>query len=129
MPFSPARPLSRDRAWACVTANFGLPGIGSLKARRIFSGICQLGFALAGFVFGCAWIVRWCYRIFQAQAGETISPNSIGWLWKWAVICFGVSWLWTLATCISLVRQAKANEEKNRQSVPPKISDLPKHNP
>ena len=35
-------PLSRDRAWACVTLNFSLAGLGTLKAGRIFSGYAQL---------------------------------------------------------------------------------------
>lgn len=126
MSFSSARLLSLDRAWSCVMMNFAMPGMGSMKAGRNFAGICQLGFALAGFFLVCAWIVEWCYRIYQAQVGETISKNSIGWLWQWGAAGFSVSLVWTFATCVSLVRQAKRDELKNRDNVPPKLSDLPK---
>ncbi|MGH7977119.1 MAG: hypothetical protein ACREC8_10720 [Limisphaerales bacterium] len=125
MSNSSERPLSRDRAWACVMLNFSLAGLGSLKARRFFAGICQLVAVFAGFFLMCAWIIEWCYRIFQAQAGETVSKNSIGWLWQWGAACFVVSYAWTLITCVSLMRQAKADEEKNRQNIPPRLVDLP----
>jgi hypothetical protein len=123
MPVSSERPLSRDRAWSCVMLNFSLAGLGSLKAGRIFAGICQLVSVFAGFFLMCAWIIEWCHRIFQAQVGEPVSKNSIGWLLEWGIACFVISYGWMLLTCWSLMRQAKANEEKNRQNVPPRLAD------
>jgi hypothetical protein len=120
---SSKRPLTRDRAWACVTLNFSISGLGSLKAGRFFTGVCQLVSVFAGFFLMCAWIVEWCYRIFLAQVGDAIPHNSIGWLWKWGIACFIVSYVWMLITCVSLMRQAKAQEEKNRQNVPPRLTD------
>jgi hypothetical protein len=125
MPVSPESPLSRDRAWACVMQNLATPGIGSLKARRIFAGICQLSIAIASCFLVCAWVIGWSYRIYLAQTGETIPQDSSGWLLKWGIICFAVSWLWALITCVSLVLQAKAAERKNPQKVPPRLADLP----
>jgi hypothetical protein len=105
--------------------NLATPGIGSLKARRIFAGSCQLALAIASCVLICAWVAGWSYRIYLAQIDETIPQDSSGWLLKWGVICFGVSWLWALITCVSLVLQAKAAERKNPQKVPPRLADLP----
>jgi hypothetical protein len=125
MPFSSERPLNSDRAWAHVMQNLATPGIGSLKARRIFAGVCQLSLALAGCFLICAWVIGWSYRIYLAQVGEIIPENSSGRLLKWGVICFGVSWLWALITCVSLVLQAKAAERRKPQKVPPRLVDLP----
>ncbi|MGA2029943.1 MAG: hypothetical protein ABSG87_07700 [Verrucomicrobiota bacterium] len=119
MPAS-ERPLNRDRAWACVMQNLATPGIGSLKARRVFAGVCQLLLALAGCFLVCAWVVGWSYRIYQAQLGESVSQDSVDWLWSWGLIFFGVSWLWSLVTSASLLWQAR------REDVPPKLADLTK---
>jgi hypothetical protein len=124
MSISSERTLSRDRAWACVMLNFSLAGLGTLKAGRIFSGICQLVTVFAGFFLMCAWMFEWIYRIFQAQLGETVLKNPAGWLWRWGIAGFCVSYIWTLLSCMSLMRRAKANEEKNRQNVPPRLENL-----
>jgi hypothetical protein len=124
MPVSPESPLSRDRAWACVMQNLATPGIGSLKARRIFEGICQLSLAIASCFLICAWVIGWSYRIYQAQNDEPVSQDSSGWLLTWGIVCFGVSWLWALITCVSLALRAKAAERKNPQKVPPRLIDL-----
>jgi hypothetical protein len=129
MSRTPERPLSRDRAWACVTLNFSISGWGSLKAGRIFAGVSQLLTAFAGFFLLMAWMLKWIYRIFQTQIGEPTSPPPSGWLWKCGVACFVVSYSWMLITCVSLMRQAKANEGKNGQNVPPRLKDLPDNKP
>jgi hypothetical protein len=49
-------------------------------------------------------------------------------MWKWGVVCFVVSWLWTLITCVHLYRRAKAEEQKNLENIPPRLADLPKKN-
>jgi len=105
--------------------NLATPGIGSLRARRIFEGICQLSLAIASCLFICAWVIGWSCRIYQAQNDETISQDSSGWLLKWGIVSFGVSWLWALITCANLVRQAKVEERKNPQKVPPRLADFP----
>ncbi len=105
--------------------NIATPGIGSLKARRIFEGIGQLSLAIASCFLICAWVIEWSYRIYGAQMDEAIPPDSSGWLLKWGVICFSVSWLWALITCVRLVRQAKTAEKKNAQKkVPPRLPNL-----
>jgi hypothetical protein len=103
--------------------NLATPGIGSLKARCIFAGICQLSLAIASCFFICAWVIGWSYRIYQAQIGETIPQNSYGWPLKWGIACFGLSWLWAMITSASLLLQAKAAERRNPQTIPPRLAD------
>ena len=116
------RPLSRDRAWACVTLNFTLAGLGSLKAGRRLAGIGQLVTAFAGFFLLLAWMFKWIYRIYQSQIGETVSPPPAAWLWQLGLAGFIVSYVWTLLTCASLMRQARANENETPGAVPPRLS-------
>lgn len=123
MPLPSERSVSSDRAWACVLQNLATPGIGSLKARRMFAGVCQFTLAIAGCFLACAWAIEWSYRIFQAQISETIPQNPPGWLLQWGVACFGVSWLWALITCVRLVLEAKAAERKNLRRIPPRLGD------
>jgi hypothetical protein len=103
--------------------NLATPGIGSLKARRIFAGICQLMLAIASCLLICAWVIGWTYRIYQAQIGEPIPETSSGWLLKWGVACFGASWLWAIITSVRLLLQAKAAERENPQKIPPRLGD------
>jgi len=122
MSAAPKRLLSRDRAWACVTLNFTLAGLGSLKAGRIFAGSAQLVTAFAGFFLLLAWMFQWIYRIYQSQIGETLSPPPAAWLWQLGVAGFVVSYAWTLLTCASLMRQSKLHENETGRTVPPKLS-------
>ena len=116
------RPLSRARAWMCVLTNqLATPGLGSLMAGRKIAGTFQLLVALAGFFLLCAWIFEISYRAFSEQFGETVSQASTAWMGKWGAILFGASWLWSLVTSISLLRQAKMEEKLRGQNVPPKL--------
>ena len=120
------RPLSRARAWTCVLTNqAATPGLGSLMARRVFAGIGQLLLALAGFVLIVGWIFELCHHVFLQQLDEPVPPDSSGWAGKWGLICFGASWLWSLATSLSLLRQAKADGQVEPRPVPPRMADLP----
>jgi hypothetical protein len=120
------RSLSRDRAWACVMLNLSIPGLGSLKAGRPFAGIGEMVIVFTGLFLLGAWVVEWMNRIIQSEIGETLSPVPPNWLWEWGVAFIIISWIWTTVTCVSLVREAKAQEEENRQNIPPRLSDLPK---
>jgi len=125
MSVTSRRPLSRDRAWSCVSLNFSVSGLGTLRAGRIFAGLSQLALVLGGAFLICAWFVEKSYQIFESGMGEATSPPA-GWLWKWGTICVGISWSWMLITCASLMRQAKADEDKNPKNIPPRLADLPK---
>ncbi|HEV2329518.1 MAG TPA: hypothetical protein VGY56_12105 [Verrucomicrobiae bacterium] len=118
----PKLALNRDRAWACVLLNLGVPGWGSLKAGRVFAGIGEMIIVFAGLGLLGAWVFKWMGRIFQSEMGDPLGPVPSAWLWKWGLGLVGVSCVWTVVTCISLMREAKANEE----GLPPRLSDLPK---
>jgi hypothetical protein len=115
-------PLNRDRAWACVLLNLGVPGWGSLKAGRPFTGVGEMIILLAGLALLGGWMLQWFNRIFQSESGEPLPPVPAGWLWKWGAGLVSVSCVWTVATCISIMREAKAHEK----NLPPNLSDLPK---
>jgi len=128
MSCSPERPLTRDRAWACVTLNFSISGWGSLKAGRIVAGVCQLVTVFGGFFLCLAWMLEWIDRVIQSAIGETVPPAPADWMWKVGIAGFVISYSWMLITCVSLMREAKANEKKIRQNIPPRLADLPESN-
>jgi hypothetical protein len=94
-------------------------------ARRIWPGIGQLLLALAGFVLIVGWIFELCHRVYLQQLDEAVPPESSGWMWKWGLICFGASWLWSLVTSVSLWRQAKSDAQTEPKPIPPRMTDLP----
>lgn len=118
--------LSRDRAWACVMLNVTLPGWGSLKAGKVWTGIGEMFFALSGLFLLFVWMAKWMTRIWESELGEAVSPVPGGRIWGSGVVCIVISWIWTTATCIHLMRQARADEEETRKNAPPRLSDLDK---
>ena len=101
------------------------PGLGSLMARRVFAGIGQLLLALAGFVLIVGWMFELFHRVFLQQLGNPVPPDSSGWMWKWGLLLFGASWLWSLVTSLSLLRQAKTDGQVEPKSIPPRMADVP----
>jgi hypothetical protein len=121
-----ARPLSRARAWTCILTNqAATPGLGSLMARRLWVGTGQLLLALAGSVLILGWMFQLFHRVFLQQLGDPVPPDSSGWMWKWGLLLFGASWLWSLVTSLSLWRQAKLDEVAESNCIPPHLGDLP----
>jgi len=119
------RPLGRARVASCVLINLcATPGLGSLMARRVWAGIGQLLLAVAGFCLIVYWMCELFYRVYLEQLGETAPANAYGWMGKWGLICFGLSWLWSLVTSLSLLRQVKADERAGPKPVPPRLADL-----
>ncbi|HZI33646.1 MAG TPA: hypothetical protein VFF11_14995 [Candidatus Binatia bacterium] len=125
----PQRPLSRDRAWSCIMMNVATPGTGSMRAGMVFTGICQLMCAVIGAALICVWMIKSTYGVVQEEIGQPTTAASIGWLWKWGVVGFAISWSWTFITCVNLFRRARAEEKRNRQNIPPKLADLPQKTP
>jgi hypothetical protein len=118
----PKMPLNRDRAWACVLLNLSVPGWGSLKAGRPFAGVGEMIIVFSGLALLGTWMFEWMRRIYQSQLGDPLSPLPSAWLWKWGIGLVGLSCVWTIITCISLMREAKAYEK----NLPSRLSDLPK---
>jgi hypothetical protein len=119
-------PLTRDRAWAYILLNLSVPGWGSLKAGRKFEGAGKMILGLGGLLLLIAFMVVWAGRVAQAEVDDTTPTPPPHWLWKTGVGLVVVSWIWTIATSISLMREAKAQEKENSLNVPPRLSDLPK---
>ena len=118
--------LSRARVWTCILTNLlATPGLGSLMARRVWAGTGQLLLALAGFVLLMGWMVGLYHRIFLQQLGDPVPTDSSGWMWKWGLLFFGASWLWSLVTSLDLWRQAIADEPVEPKPVPPRMANLP----
>ncbi|HEX3625410.1 MAG TPA: hypothetical protein VH280_08295 [Verrucomicrobiae bacterium] len=118
----PKLPLNRDRAWAYVLLNLSVPGWGSLKAGKIFAGVGEIIILFAGLSLLGAWMFQWMNRVFQSELENPLPPVPAAWLWKWGVGLVGVSCIWTIVSCISLMREARANE----RNCPPRLSELPK---
>jgi hypothetical protein len=130
MPVQPAKPLSVGRAVSCALVNqLATPGLGSLIGRRMFVGTGHLLLALAGFALLVGWMTEYYYRLVLQEMDKPVPTGSYGWMAGWGAICFGASWLWSLVTSLSLIRQAKANEQAGRESVPPRIAGPPPANP
>jgi hypothetical protein len=47
-------------------------------------------------------------------------------MWQWGIVLYVVSVIWTIATGVSMVREARAHEAEVRRNTPPKLADLPK---
>ena len=93
-------------------------------ARRFAAGIGQLSLALVGFALTVAWFSLTMVQTYN-QISDDAPAKSFGWLGAAGALVFAVSWLWALATSLSLLRQAKADEQANRGDVPPRITNPP----
>jgi hypothetical protein len=118
MTMAPPKAMTPGRAWTCVLINqLATPGFGSIAGGRRIVGTCQLIVALAGFVLLTGWMFHYFYQLSMGDL-ETWTPDkSYAWLGKWGLICFAAGWFWALATSISLLRQAKAEQP----AVPPRM--------
>jgi hypothetical protein len=124
----PRRPLDRQTAWGCLTANlFGLPGLGSLAAGRR-AGYGQMILSLTGLaltsVFGIHFIIWYASHSVEVSQLDDEGMAHFGELWvhlRWAflgIAVFLTGWLWALASSLSILAGAKAAESK---PVPPLI--------
>ena len=109
--YSAGKPLDRTTARNSFLVNqFATPGLGSLMARRYVAGSGQLLLALLGFGLVVAWFVSVMSRLYQQAEGES-STSSAAWLGEAGALVFAASWLWSLVTSLSLLREARENEQ------------------
>lgn len=126
MSSPPILPLTKDRAWAYVLLNISVPGWGSWKAGRTVTGFGELFVLVAGIVLLAIWFFEYMNRIFQSELGDDILPPiPANWLWQWGLGLYVVSVIWTVGTCVSMVREARAHEAEMLRNAPPKPGDLP----
>jgi hypothetical protein len=109
---SGGKPLSRTTARNSFLVNqLATPGLGSLMAGRYLAGTGQLLFAFVGFGFVVAWFVTLLAQMYR-QIDSDAPPKSVAWLGEAGAVTFAAAWLWSLATSLSLLREARTNETR-----------------
>jgi len=117
-------PASRTAARNAFLVNqFATPGLGSLMAHRWIAGLGQLALAVAGFALIVVWFVKMMFEYYGQMSGD-VPVKPAGWMGELGAVLFAISWFWSLATSISLLRHAK--DDALPTAVPPKLSELPK---
>lgn len=114
----------RTRAMNCALVNqLATPGLGSLMARRYVAGTGQLLLAIAGFALVVLWFVLMLGQTISAINNDT-QPKPYGWVGELGGLLFILAWFWSLVTSLSLLREAKAEDELVAQSeTPPPLPD------
>jgi len=106
IPPKPAPVVDRSKAWVCLLTNlFVCPGVGSILAGRR-RGYLELGMAL----LGAAWMTFVLVRLFTVWIQLLQAPpdaqnyirSGMG-----GLTLFMGSWLWSLITSLSILRQSK----------------------
>ena len=115
---SAGKVLSRTSARNSFLINqLATPGLGSLMARRYVEGTGQLLLALLGFGLFLAWFIFLMLKTLRDVDEQGASTHSVAWIGEAGAAVFALSWIWSLMTSLSLLREAKANE-------PPRIAPL-----
>ncbi len=117
--FSPkGKPLNRAAARNATLLNlFATPGLGSILARRWIAGIGQLAVFLAGFILFCDWSFSTIGN-YYAQAFSDNPPSAVhfGKIALWGVVLCTASWLWSLVTSLSLLREASTGRQRSLEN-------------
>ena len=104
--------LSRTRARNSLLINqLATPGLGSLMAGRYLAGAGQLLLALIGFGLIMAWFFLLLVQMYH-QIDSDSPPKSAAWLGEAGAVIFVASWLWSLVTSVSLLREANQSETR-----------------
>ncbi len=107
----PPKLLSRSAAWACLLANFVIPGLGTLVVHRR-AGIAQLLLSQLGFALTLMWGI-W-FAVACVRAGTF--PDDIGpyfGLGLLGAVMFFAAWIWSLVSSLSLLNQARTQEQSH----------------
>ncbi|MFO1514541.1 MAG: hypothetical protein U1F83_16795 [Verrucomicrobiota bacterium] len=94
---------------AALVNQLATPGLGSLIAGRYVSGGGQLALAVTGFMFFLFWFIA-VMRQFYGQIEGNVEVKPVGWIGWTGLAVFAASWLWSLVTSISLLREARRNQ-------------------
>jgi hypothetical protein len=115
--------LTVVRAWTCLGVNLlATPGLGSVCGGRKRAGYGQMFFAFTGFCLLVVYIFKMSFGIMEAQIEDSPSAPVPAWWWQSGVIFFGIGWLWSFFTSISLVRQAARTARETPCPAPPKLA-------
>ena len=108
----PPGPLSRSAARNAALLNqCATPGLGSLMAGRRLAGIGQLLVAVAGFGMVIGWFVLLALAVYNELVNDA-QPKSVAWLGEAGAVTFAAAWFWSLVTSLSVLREARANENR-----------------
>jgi 4a-hydroxytetrahydrobiopterin dehydratase len=88
-----------------------------------------LCFSVTGFCLIVMWMFKLCLGITLSEINDTPSPAVPAWWWQSGVLFFGIGWLWSLITSISMILEAKQTGSESRRPAPPKLNDLPTNPP
>lgn len=124
--FSAAKTLDPAAARNCFLMNqFATPGLGSLMGGRIIAGLGQLLLALIGFALVLVWFLRTMKEYYGLMSGD-VQEVSYSRYFLAGALFFAASWLWSLVTSLSLLRQAKKEPPiPPPLAVPPRITNPP----
>lgn len=101
-----ARDMDETFAWACLVTNLiGVPGVGTLMARRRV-GILQTALAAAGGVLLTWWLFAFLAAVVRTQ---TLPPEEGPGLRMGleGMALFTAGWLWSLASSVAILREAR----------------------
>lgn len=113
------KPLSTATARNAALINqLATPGLGTLMAGRLASGLGQLLLALAGFGFILVWFVALLRQYYGLITGD-VSLTPVVWLVETGAGLFLAAWCWSLVTSISLIREARRNALNVFAEIPP----------
>jgi len=117
--FSPrGKPLSRATARNAALLNqFATPGLGSILARRWIAGTGQLVIFLAGFILFCEWSFKTIGNYYALAFSDNPPPaGHFGKTALWGVVLCTASWLWSLVTSLSLMREASTGKQRSLEN-------------
>ena len=81
-------------------------------AGRPTAGLGQILVAVAGFVLVLIWFALRMLHLYEEVINDA-QPKSVAWLGEAGAAVFVVAWLWSLATSLSVLREARANERRS----------------
>ncbi len=131
LPSATARPpLSAVRAWAYLGINLlATPGLGSVMGGRKGAGRGQLFFSVTGFCLIVGWIIQLSIGLSEAEISGTDATPIPAWWWQYGALAFGIGWLWSLITSVSMLIESKNSGGNSPARVPPKLVDVSKRVP
>jgi 4a-hydroxytetrahydrobiopterin dehydratase len=92
---------------AALLNQLATPGLGSMVAGRWIEGLGQLILAITGFVLIMWWFVQVMHQLYGQINGDVV-VQPVGKYLALGSTIFVVSWLWSLVTSLSLLREADA---------------------
>jgi len=91
---------------------------------RWIAGTGQLILGFAGAAMILVWFFKEMSQYYGLISGE-VEPRPVGWIGETGAALLGLSWLWALATSISLLSRAKKDDPPQFPAPPANLPDKP----